>query len=52
VKLNHAAGEILKRCDGEASVATIIDDLKSAFPEIDRRRLRALLQERLTSGRQ
>ncbi|PUB91454.1 MAG: pyrroloquinoline quinone biosynthesis peptide chaperone PqqD, partial [gamma proteobacterium symbiont of Ctena orbiculata] len=23
---------MLKRCDGEASVATIIDDLKSAFP--------------------
>ncbi|MCU7942915.1 MAG: pyrroloquinoline quinone biosynthesis peptide chaperone PqqD [Candidatus Thiodiazotropha sp. (ex Cardiolucina cf. quadrata)] len=35
VKLNHAAGEILKRCDGEASVATIIDDLKSAFPEAE-----------------
>ncbi len=35
VKLNPAAGEILKRCDGQASVAAIIDDLKSAFPEAD-----------------
>ena len=32
VKLNPAAGEILKRCDGDASVAAIIDNLKSAFP--------------------
>ncbi|MES9970931.1 MAG: pyrroloquinoline quinone biosynthesis peptide chaperone PqqD [Candidatus Thiodiazotropha sp.] len=32
VKLNPAAGEILKRCDGDASVAAIITDLKSAFP--------------------
>ncbi|MBT3046789.1 MAG: pyrroloquinoline quinone biosynthesis peptide chaperone PqqD [Candidatus Thiodiazotropha sp.] len=32
VKLNPAAGEILKRCDGEASVARIIDQLKAAFP--------------------
>jgi pyrroloquinoline quinone biosynthesis protein D len=35
VKLNPAAGEILKRCDGQASVAAIIDDLQSAFPEAD-----------------
>ena len=32
VKLNPAAGEILKRCDGESNVARIIDDLKTAFP--------------------
>jgi len=35
VKLNPAAGEILKRCDGEASVGRIIDDLNSAFPDAD-----------------
>jgi pyrroloquinoline quinone biosynthesis protein D len=35
VKLNPAAGEILKRCDGEASVAGIIDNLKAAFPDTD-----------------
>lgn len=35
VKLNPAAGEILKRCDGEASVAHIIDNLKTAFPDAD-----------------
>jgi pyrroloquinoline quinone biosynthesis protein D len=35
VKLNPAAGEILKRCDGEASVAGIIDNLKAAFPDAD-----------------
>ncbi|MES9941463.1 MAG: pyrroloquinoline quinone biosynthesis peptide chaperone PqqD [Candidatus Thiodiazotropha sp. 6PLUC2] len=35
VKLNPAAGEILKRCDGEASVALILNDLKSTFPETD-----------------
>jgi pyrroloquinoline quinone biosynthesis protein D len=32
VKLNPAAGEILKRCDGKANIAAIIVDLKSAFP--------------------
>jgi pyrroloquinoline quinone biosynthesis protein D len=32
VKLNTAAGEILKRCDGERSVAEIIDDLLTQFP--------------------
>ena len=35
VKLNPAAGEILKRCDGETSVALILEDLASAFPEAD-----------------
>ena len=35
VKLNPAAGEILKRCDGEASVTRIIDDLNTAFPDTD-----------------
>ncbi len=35
VKLNPAAGEILKRCDGQASVINIIDDLKAAFPDAD-----------------
>ena len=35
VKLNPAAGEILKRCDGKASVAGIIGDLKSTYPDAD-----------------
>ncbi|MES9852367.1 MAG: pyrroloquinoline quinone biosynthesis peptide chaperone PqqD [Candidatus Thiodiazotropha sp. L084R] len=35
VKLNPAAGEILKRCDGETSVALILNDLKSTFPDTD-----------------
>ncbi|MEW8587074.1 MAG: pyrroloquinoline quinone biosynthesis peptide chaperone PqqD [Candidatus Thiodiazotropha sp.] len=35
VKLNPAAGEILKRCDGASSVAHIIDDLKAAFPDVE-----------------
>lgn len=32
VKLSTSAGEILKRVDGQRSVAAIIVDLKSAFP--------------------
>lgn len=32
VKLSTSAGEILKRVDGQRSVAAIIADLKSAFP--------------------
>lgn len=32
IKLNASAGEILKRCDGERSVAGIVDDLQLAFP--------------------
>jgi pyrroloquinoline quinone biosynthesis protein D len=35
VKLNPAAGEILKRCDGQADVTAIIDNLKAAFPDAD-----------------
>ena len=31
VKLNQSAGEILKRCDGERTVAQIVVDLESAF---------------------
>ncbi len=31
VKLNQSAGEILKRCDGERSVADIVADLEQAF---------------------
>lgn len=32
VKLSTSAGEILKRVDGQHSVAVIIDDLKTVFP--------------------
>lgn len=32
IKLNASAGEILKRCDGQRSVADIVDDLQVAFP--------------------
>jgi len=35
VKLNQAAGEILKRCDGIADVAAIIEDLNRQFPDAD-----------------
>ena len=31
VKLNHSAGEILKRCTGKLSVIEIIADLESTF---------------------
>ncbi|MCP2936016.1 pyrroloquinoline quinone biosynthesis peptide chaperone PqqD, partial [Salmonella enterica subsp. enterica serovar Typhimurium] len=31
VKLNQSAGEILKRCSGEASVADITADLEKTF---------------------
>ncbi|KQU77207.1 MULTISPECIES: pyrroloquinoline quinone biosynthesis peptide chaperone PqqD [unclassified Rhizobacter] len=31
VKLNGSAGEIMKRCDGERSVAAIVEDLEQAF---------------------
>ena len=31
VKLNGSAGEIMKRCDGQASVAAIVADLEAAF---------------------
>lgn len=32
IKLNGSAGEILKRCDGQRSVADIVTDLQTAFP--------------------
>ena len=35
VKLSASAGEILKRVDGQKSVAAIIDGLKTVFPEAD-----------------
>jgi len=31
VKLNQSAGEIIKRCDGSRTVATIVEDLEQAF---------------------
>jgi pyrroloquinoline quinone biosynthesis protein D len=31
VKLNGSAGEIMKRCDGQRSVAAIVTDLEQAF---------------------
>ena len=31
VKLNGSAGEIMKRCDGQRSVAEIVSDLEQAF---------------------
>ena len=31
VKLNASAGEIMKRCDGQRSVAVIVADLEAAF---------------------
>jgi pyrroloquinoline quinone biosynthesis protein D len=31
VKLNQSAGEILKRCDGQRSLAAIVADLEQAF---------------------
>jgi pyrroloquinoline quinone biosynthesis protein D len=35
VRLNPAAGEILKRCDGDRSVDEIIADLSRQFPGAD-----------------
>ena len=35
VKLSGSAGEILKRCDGEATVSAILADLSSAYPGAD-----------------
>lgn len=37
VKLNGPASEILKRCDGKASVAQITNDLEQAFGQPDLR---------------
>jgi pyrroloquinoline quinone biosynthesis protein D len=31
VKLNGSAGEIMRRCDGERSIDTIVDELETAF---------------------
>lgn len=31
VQLNGSAGEIMKRCDGESSMAAIVADLEQAF---------------------
>jgi pyrroloquinoline quinone biosynthesis protein D len=31
VKLNPSAGEIIKRCDGERSIAAIVADLEQSF---------------------
>jgi pyrroloquinoline quinone biosynthesis protein D len=35
IKLNEAAGEILKRCIGDRSIAQIVTDLQQEFPEDD-----------------
>jgi pyrroloquinoline quinone biosynthesis protein D len=35
VKLSASAGEILRRCDGQRSVADLIIDLKQQFPGHD-----------------
>ncbi|MCB1748093.1 MAG: pyrroloquinoline quinone biosynthesis peptide chaperone PqqD [Gammaproteobacteria bacterium] len=35
VRLSSSAGEILKRVDGDRSVADIVADLKAAFPGAD-----------------
>lgn len=35
VKLNGSAAEILKRCNGEMSVAELIRDLNAQFPDAD-----------------
>jgi pyrroloquinoline quinone biosynthesis protein D len=37
VKLNPTAGEILKRCDGEHTVAGLIDELQQLFTEAPER---------------
>jgi pyrroloquinoline quinone biosynthesis protein D len=31
VKLNQPAGEIMKRCDGEKSIAAVVAELEAAF---------------------
>ena len=37
VKLNQSGGEIMKRCDGQRSVASIADELEQAFSTSDLR---------------
>ncbi len=34
VKLNGGAGEVLKRVDGQKTVGQIVDELKTAFPDV------------------
>ena len=34
VKLNQSAGEIMKRCDGQADLAAIVADIEGAFNAI------------------
>ena len=34
VKLNQSGGEILKRCDGQRNVASIVADLEQAFATV------------------
>ena len=51
--LDNIALEIVKRCDGEASVAAIVDDLASAFSaprEVILKDVRALLQDLADKG--
>ena len=33
VTLNHSAGEILKRCNGERTVADVIAELQAVYPD-------------------
>lgn len=35
IKLNPAAGEILSRCNGEHTVAALIEDLQRKFPDAE-----------------
>ncbi len=35
VKLSTSAGEIMKKCDGEKTVANIIAELNTQFPDVD-----------------
>ena len=35
VKLSESAGEIMKRCNGEANVKNILNDLQQQFPGAD-----------------
>lgn len=35
VRLNGSAGEILRRCDGERTLATIVAELETAFAAAD-----------------
>ncbi|MGE5469283.1 MAG: pyrroloquinoline quinone biosynthesis peptide chaperone PqqD [Bacteroidota bacterium] len=37
VKLNETAGEILKRCDGQMTVAGLVADLQAVYPGDDER---------------